>query len=321
MDGRTSSSDFASGELVHWVAKSFARQGLNLDSASPTIPVTPRIPLDHKRRLLRRAHATHGPAPILRAGLDMGSGPFHILIHDLTHSGRASDLFARWQRLETYFHSRHRVRLEAFADGHARLYHMSIRGKPPLPEEDLLIGAVLAGLLKRLGAGDVRLWFGDADDPPAVAGDRIRPDFLIPADPMVYRFTWTMPSAPRAPKKQEHLDWIPDKVMATPMARKISRLMAIDLLHRWTIDDLGKALAVSGRSLQRRLQQEGTSFSFCLASLRAHQACLGLATSTYPVTMIGFLAGYSDAAHFTREFKRRIGLTPSEYRQIMTTRE
>jgi AraC-like DNA-binding protein len=37
--------------------------------------------------------------------------------------------------------------------------------------------------------------------------------------------------------------------------------------------------------------------------------------SNAAVSEIGFLCGYSDQAHFTREFKRATGITPSKYRE------
>jgi AraC-like DNA-binding protein len=39
-----------------------------------------------------------------------------------------------------------------------------------------------------------------------------------------------------------------------------------------------------------------------------------LAGSDLPLTQVGFVAGYSDAAHFARAFKAATAMRPSEYR-------
>jgi AraC-like DNA-binding protein len=36
--------------------------------------------------------------------------------------------------------------------------------------------------------------------------------------------------------------------------------------------------------------------------------------SEAPLAEVGFLCGFSDQAHFTRAFKRQVGLTPARYR-------
>jgi AraC-like DNA-binding protein len=35
-----------------------------------------------------------------------------------------------------------------------------------------------------------------------------------------------------------------------------------------------------------------------------------------PLTAIGFCAGFSDSAHFSRDFRASMGMTPSDYRAI-----
>lgn len=35
-----------------------------------------------------------------------------------------------------------------------------------------------------------------------------------------------------------------------------------------------------------------------------------------PVSEVGFVCGYADQAHLTREFKKRLGVTPAKYREL-----
>ena len=38
-----------------------------------------------------------------------------------------------------------------------------------------------------------------------------------------------------------------------------------------------------------------------------------------PLAEVGFLCGYADQAHFTREFRRRVGLPPERYRRAFAS--
>ncbi len=61
----------------------------------------------------------------------------------------------------------------------------------------------------------------------------------------------------------------------------------------------------STRSLQRKLQLEGASYVDLIASARAERATQMLSISSQPARAeIGFTYGYTDQAHFCRDFKR-----------------
>ena len=74
------------------------------------------------------------------------------------------------------------------------------------------------------------------------------------------------------------------------------------------------ALAVSGRTLRRRLGDRGTSFRDLLDQVRSDLAQQYLRNSTPSVEQIAQLLGYSETTNFRRAFKRWIGLSPREYR-------
>lgn len=77
-----------------------------------------------------------------------------------------------------------------------------------------------------------------------------------------------------------------------------------------------KILNMHVRTLQRRLVEEGTTYSELIEQMVLEQALYYLANSTLSITEIAAQMGYSEAAHFTRAFKRQMNMTPSQYRKL-----
>src|SRR5690606_30172404 len=67
------------------------------------------------------------------------------------------DLVARWQRLERYIHSSHRVRIEGAGEHRLLLRHVSMAREPaPHRHEDMLIFGLLVGLLALSGTQQLK---------------------------------------------------------------------------------------------------------------------------------------------------------------------
>jgi AraC-like DNA-binding protein len=81
------------------------------------------------------------------------------------------------------------------------------------------------------------------------------------------------------------------------------------------ISAIAEALATSERSLQRRLQTEGASFRDVVDEARHKLATQYLGDDTLSMTDVACLLGYSEAAAFTRAFKRWTGHAPSQARR------
>ena len=77
---------------------------------------------------------------------------------------------------------------------------------------------------------------------------------------------------------------------------------------------IAKQLGLSERTLQRRLQEEGTSFNRLLESTRKDVALGYLANPRLAAYEVSFLVGYTEPATFFRAFKRWTGKTPQQYR-------
>jgi AraC-like DNA-binding protein len=81
------------------------------------------------------------------------------------------------------------------------------------------------------------------------------------------------------------------------------------------IGALARQLAMSGRTLQRRLAAEGVSYQELLEDARKQAAGRYMNESTLAIGEIAYLVGYSEPAPFHRAFKRWYGVTPEAFRQ------
>ncbi len=79
-------------------------------------------------------------------------------------------------------------------------------------------------------------------------------------------------------------------------------------------ETLAQALHLSQRTLQRRLQEEGTSFQALLDETRRELAEQYLAQPGMTLLETAYLLGFADPSNFYRAFRRWFGATPSEYR-------
>ena len=83
-----------------------------------------------------------------------------------------------------------------------------------------------------------------------------------------------------------------------------------------TLKEIAADLALSGRSLQRRLREEKTSFGEVVDGLRHEKACLMLRDPNLAVYEVGYLLGYSDPSTFHRAFRRWQGTSPARFRAV-----
>jgi AraC-like DNA-binding protein len=75
------------------------------------------------------------------------------------------------------------------------------------------------------------------------------------------------------------------------------------------------ALAMSERTLKRKLQAEGASFSDLLDAVRRDHALRSLRDPARSIDEVAEQVGYADTSNFTRAFRRWTGQTPAAYRK------
>jgi AraC-like DNA-binding protein len=80
-------------------------------------------------------------------------------------------------------------------------------------------------------------------------------------------------------------------------------------------DQVARRLAVSLRTLHRRLAEEGTSHGELVDEVRREQAMLHLASNRFSIGEIAFLLGFAHPNGFHKAFKRWTRMTPAQYRE------
>ena len=98
-------------------------------------------------------------------------------------------------------------------------------------------------------------------------------------------------------------------------ATEVSRFIAEELQGgEPSLSNIARRMAMSQRTLQRRLELERTSFADLLDTTRRHFAQAYLKEPNLALTEIAYLLGFSEQSAFTRAFHRWFGAAPSQVR-------
>lgn len=108
----------------------------------------------------------------------------------------------------------------------------------------------------------------------------------------------------------------------TPALDAIDVLVRRELYQMFTggesqpsIDDVGRRLGMSGRTLQRKLSDQDTNFARLLDETRYELALRFLDDESVSIGEVGFLLGFSEPSAFNRAFRRWSGDTPGALRK------
>ncbi len=145
--------------------------------------------------------------------------------------------------------------------------------------------------------------------------------FDAPADMLVFDAALVSRPLPNAnPALVQLLTGRLNARLAAYRAGSSLRMLVIAGLHKQirsgkpNLDDTAKLLGMSGRTLRRRLQEEGLTYSDLLATARKEAAEVYVHEEKLTLAEIAGLLGYSDQTAFMRAFKTWFGESPGAYR-------
>ena len=282
------------------------------------------VAAQHKRDLLEPLWRSGGPEALLSIGREVRTAAYDPIWRAALRSSSPAILFDKWRRFEGYAHSRNRVRIDHPDEHHASFRRFTVDGGTPSTPENLLICGVIVALLEEIGCrGLICEMPLDGGSPCRIVRDgRIR--LPVDSDLLATR-CWTIEWQEFAPRKEtatsdQDIPQVPFPKHCAPSVgatiNKALGLLVRDTACQWTVGELARSVALSKRSLQRRLADAGFSFSSLVRLARIHEACRLLEHCDSPITAVGFCAGFSDSAHFSRDFRASMGMTPSDYRAV-----
>jgi AraC-like DNA-binding protein len=102
---------------------------------------------------------------------------------------------------------------------------------------------------------------------------------------------------------------------AASFADRVAAHVASLLPAAADVVDVARAMHMSPRTLQRRLEQEQTRFTEVLDRARLGEARRLLADPATKLADVAFRVGFADLATFSRAFKRWTGLPPGQWRR------
>ncbi len=110
---------------------------------------------------------------------------------------------------------------------------------------------------------------------------------------------------------EEHLDQYKENLVSTRVQKYILKHIASGEVDQKKV---ASELALSPRMLQRKLKDEGTSYTDLLDSCRHKLAIKLISQNKLPLSEVTYILGFSDQSNFSRAFKRWTGVTPHHYK-------
>ncbi|MEM7220602.1 MAG: helix-turn-helix transcriptional regulator [Pseudomonadota bacterium] len=293
--------DFASTALYNLIAARLRRAGM---PAATQQRFAGKLERTHKSDLLNAALEELGPAAIVDIGQGLRDVHSDPTLNVLLAADTPGELLARWQRMERYYHGKHRVRVIASDASQLKLEHYATGPGAPTAGEDLVIAGVLAAALQLIGCRSLSLAIGDAGH-ALMAADRVVPTASLPPDTASWKLTWRTFERQRPPTALA--------AAASTLGERIRTLLRSDIGRGWRLADVAQQLNISRRSLQRALAGEGQSFQQLLRAVRAEFSAELLSAGEMGLAAAGYASGFADQAHFSRDFKLRYNMPPSAF--------
>jgi AraC-like DNA-binding protein len=240
----------------------------------------------------------------------------------LLNSDRPEVLIQKEDRLGKFVHSRHGVRIVAATEGGVVLQHFSHTSEPAEPTENLASCGQHIAMLEMIGARGLTLRLPRCEEPDRVVYAEDAVGSVPGRDGFdLWHFEWEAFEPTRRPMAgldellldQARMSELQDR---PGIAAAVERIVRRDLGRTWPLDRVAKELAMSRRTLQRRLSDAGRTFSDLVLEIRTGEASRLLRDTDLSVTAIGYACGFADTSHFSHTFKNRYGATPGAWKAV-----
>jgi AraC-like DNA-binding protein len=330
----TSGTVLVSGAISAWraleargiePAQIFAEAGV--DPAMLRIPGK-RAPVGVALRLWR---IVEGRVPDPSFGIEVARQVQGTGMHGLGYAWLSSHTLAealrrlaRYSRVLTELWS---LRIEPGSDA----TRVSFVFAPGMARPALWLYDALTASLVRL----CRLTYGDAFAPVGVTLVRSRPDPVAPfTDWFRCPIEWDADTASMLCRPEELVQPLPTSNPDVALANERIMLEYLERLDRADIAaqvrrrilellpsgpptqmEIARAVALSPRTLHRRLAEAKTSFAELLDHTRRELAAGYLQRTDYAIAEIAYLVGFAEVSSFNRAFRRWTGQSPSAVRR------
>jgi AraC-like DNA-binding protein len=330
MGERTTSSSWARGIVEALQLDGIDCQQLfaelGLDYAALADPEA-RFAQDGMTRLwLRAVEASGNPAIGLNMARVIRPSSFSVVGYALMSSSTLREGFARLVRYQRIIAEGADLSLRAEAQGYA--LRLAIHGDrlPPAPQSAEASLAYMLAFARWIGGPAVQPLQVRLQGPAPAQSAPYREVFAAPLqfDSNEYALLFAREVLDRPlPTANAELAELHDRFAGEYLARfsdsrvshmarqVICRLLPEGEPKRETV---AQALHLSQRTLQRRLQEEGSSFQGLLEDTRRELALQYLAQPERSLLEIAYLLGFADPSNFFRAFRRWFDCTPGEYR-------
>ncbi|MET0984309.1 MAG: AraC family transcriptional regulator [Steroidobacteraceae bacterium] len=114
---------------------------------------------------------------------------------------------------------------------------------------------------------------------------------------------------------EQLLEALPNQQIRSTTAEVREAIYLLLPMGRGTVDQVAQSLAVNVRTLQRQLEEEGSTFSDIVNSVRRELAVRYVESKNYSLGHVAELLGYATQTSFTRWFKAEFGVAPMNYRK------
>ncbi|MEM6831253.1 MAG: alpha/beta fold hydrolase [Bacteroidota bacterium] len=127
-------------------------------------------------------------------------------------------------------------------------------------------------------------------------------------------FTLTMKEAELPPEVEEDSLKAPSVPTDHPFIEQLTDYINQHMSESISVDDLCKALGVSGRQLQRKLKTlTNQSPCYFIRSIKLNHAKELMLSTPLNVSEISYKTGFSSPSYFSRKFKEAFGVSPSAF--------